>query len=728
MNPLIIQSEPGKPVLHLSGRIDAVNGSQLENYLKTLPTSDLYLVLDLSACSYVSSAGIRILLITHKQKLAMGGRLYLSGLLPEFYQILEMAGLQRIFHIVETIAKALECIDQLSATVEQHQVIERRGKRYEYKLLDRDPSVLLQWTDPGIVSYAELGFSVGIGAPADNDINGEDSKGIFVTTGHCAGFIEEGSPAEGDFRIASDPSRSGIKVEQAYSFKSLPTGLLTSLDGANTNLAEIIDLSRSLNDKTVVAPTTLMVVMQTLEPTPSLWVLLLSPNDSTPLPTGSGICFRLAEGSSIAQGNGCIDWLNSHLTYENIVEVKPVSLHEELRSPLCWLFVADAPVDASQRRLRIETAADLQLSDVQKFLVRRLYTDSSRVVISPLHGGYSAETFQVDSYDADGRKMRPTVLKVANRAMITRESERCQLYSQPYIFNNSAAVLGTEFHGNTGALRYNFVGIDGYDTRLRWLTHDFHQLPVDELLPLFDKIFLQILRPWYGQPVHKIIFPFKDHDPTLTFFPHIYNVVSELFGISADHEYIYAEELGREVLNPYWYLKHKFPKQRDEGLLYWEGICHGDLNMQNILLDEHQNVYLIDFSETKPRAVVSDFARLEAIFMIDNAQIDKSGELADYLSLILPFYQVERLDEQPAMDVQGLADEKLRKILTLTQRMRSYALGCVAGDSNIVPYYLALLEWVMPIVCYNSVTIAQKRLSMLVSALLCEKIRRAGNV
>lgn len=728
MNPLIIQSEPGKPVLHLSGRIDAVNGSQLESYLKTLPSSDMYLVLNLSACSYISSAGIRILLITHKQKLAMGGRLYLSGLLPEFYQILEMAGLHRIFHIVETVAKALECIDQLSATIEQHQVIERRGKRYEYKLLDRVPSVLLQWTDPGIVSYAELGFSVGIGTPADNDISGDESKGIFVTTGHCAGFIEEGSHSEGDFRIASDPARSGIRVEQAYSFKSLPTGLLTSLDGASTNLAEIIDLSRNLNEKTAVSPTTLMVVLQTLDPKPSLWVLLLSPNDSTPLPTGSGICFRLAEGSSAMLSNGCTEWLNSHLTYENIVEVKPVSLREELRSPLCWLFVAERPVDASQRRLRIETAADLQLSDVQKFLVRRLYTDSSRVVISPLHGGYSAETFQVDSFDADGRKMRPTVLKVANRAMITRESERCQLYSQPYIFNNSAAVLGTEFHGNTGALRYNFVGIDGYDTRLRWLTHDFHQLPVDELLPLFDKIFLQILHPWYGQPVHKIIFPFKDHDPTLTFFPHIYNVVSELFGISADDQYIYAEELGREVLNPYWYLKHRFPQQRDEGFLYWEGICHGDLNMQNILLDEHQNVYLIDFSETKPRAVVSDFARLEAIFMIDNAQIDKPEELSDYLSLILPFYQVERLDEQPAMDVQGLADEKLRKILTLTQRMRNYALGCVAGDSNIVPYYLALLEWVMPIVCYNSVTIAQKRLSMLVSALLCEKIRRAGNV
>jgi len=38
------------------------------------------------------------------------------------------------------------------------------------------------------------------------------------------------------------------------------------------------------------------------------------------------------------------------------------------------------------------------------------------------------------------------------------------------------------------------------------------------------------------------------------------------------------------------------------------------------LLDGEMNVYLIDFSETRPRSVVSDFARLEAIFMIEHAR------------------------------------------------------------------------------------------------------------
>ncbi len=59
-----------------------------------------------------------------------------------------------------------------------------------------------------------------------------------------------------------------------------------------------------------------------------------------------------------------------------------------------------------------------------------------------LHGGYSAETFQVDSYDREGRKMRPTVLKIAGRDIISREAERCTNYALPYIMNNSAMVFG----------------------------------------------------------------------------------------------------------------------------------------------------------------------------------------------------------------------------------------------------------------------------------------------
>jgi hypothetical protein len=56
--------------------------------------------------------------------------------------------------------------------------------------------------------------------------------------------------------------------------------------------------------------------------------------------------------------------------------------------------------------------------------------------------------------------------------------------------------------------------------------------------------------------------------------------------------------------------------------------------------------------------------------------------------------------------------------------MRAYAFESVGENPNPVPYYLALLEWVLPIACYI-IPMPQRRLSMIVSSILCEKVMAA---
>ena len=283
-------------------------------------------------------------------------------------------------------------------------------------------------------------------------------------------------------------------------------------------------------------------------------------------------------------------------------------------------------------------------------------------------------------------------------------------------------VLGTEFFGNSGALRYNFVGIGGEQTRLRWLTHYFHNWTTEQLEPLFDKIFLQILHPWYGQPIHEVIYPFRDHDPRLTFFPQLCETASDQLSVSPDEKFFKVEQKGQQLVNPYWFLKHEFARRNETTINYYTSICHGDLNMQNILLDEDMNVYLIDFSETKPRSVISDFARLEAIFMVDNAPLDDEKETEAYLKFICSFYDTVRLDQKPVTSYMGDHSERVSKNVALTYKMREYAFKSVGQNTDPVPYCMALLEWIMPVVCYSSATFEHKRLSMIVSGLICKAI------
>lgn len=436
-----------------------------------------------------------------------------------------------------------------------------------------------------------------------------------------------------------------------------------------------------------------------------------------------GIKFKLEELQRPKTAIEINEFLKEALTIENILDVEKVMPEDAIVHPFVGLFTPVYSENINRKLLRI-VLTDGTIDPVLDFLIRRLYNDSSRVVLKQLHGGFSAQTYQVDSYDAEGRKLRPTVLKTGNRDMIDREAKRCHDYAMPYILNNSAMVLGANFLGNIRALRYNFVGIDGDETKLKWLTSYYESWPIEKLEPLFDKIFLKILHPWYGQTIETKIFPFLDHDPTRTFFPHIYEEADQVLSISSNDQFVFLPELNEKRLNPYWFLKHVYPSRYETSLQFNTAICHGDLNMQNILLDEKMNVYLIDFSETRPRSVLTDFARLEAIFMLEYVHPQSTDELKTVAEFLVKFYSSANfIPNMEDYDWKALPD-KMERNVAMIRKMRSYALESAKKLAVELPYYLALLEWTLPVVCYTSANDQQKRLSMIMSSLLCEKVEK----
>jgi hypothetical protein len=134
------------------------------------------------------------------------------------------------------------------------------------------------------------------------------------------------------------------------------------------------------------------------------------------------------------------------------------------------------------------------------------------------------------------------------------------------------------------------------------------------------------------------------------------------------------------------------------------------------------NVYLIDFSETKPRSAISDFARLEAIFIIEHAPLDNESDLSDMMDYTEHLYNNSDLGEFPEPAWKGSAPAIMARNIAMVRKMRQYAFQTVEGERTIIPYYLALLEWVLPIVCYEGAGVRTKRLSAWVSGLLCRQV------
>ncbi|MDR4988433.1 MAG: anti-sigma factor antagonist [Bacteroidales bacterium] len=743
MISITVQNLNNTPVITICGRIDTGSSDDFSKALQSLSGETKSLVLDFSQCHYLSSSGIRVLIVAAKKAAASGGKMLLASVQAEVFQVLEMAGLDKVFAITADVSEAIQSIMASDGKSTKDLTLKIEGQDFQFQCMDAELPSLIEWEGLYVAGYEELGVSAGYGAFAETHDENELHYGLFVSCRKLAACLPDAPRQHADFRIPKDPAIAGMYVRHAVSFTAEPNGLVYSINPVTVPLNSFAEAVGEIKERLgIPSENPAMTIIINADPEqPSLSMVFHSGNgryqnilnketkhthpvspDKAAGTHPGGILLRLESLPENPAAMPLQDVLSEVLTFENIMDVGHVRYDDLLVNPAAWVYLSRGSKDASSLLPTIVAEQDDALPAHEAFLCRSLYEDSSRIVLTQLQGGFSAKTYQVESFDHEGRKLRPTVLKTATRETINREAERCRKYAMPYILNNSAMVLGTASLGNTGMMRYNFVGIGGENSRLSWLYHYYRDWPIEQLEPLFNTIFMDILKPWYGQVVRQQIYPFRDHDPTTTFFPHIFKTAEEVLSVSADRETITAGKNKHKILNPFWFLKHEFKQRHNFVLDYYTAICHGDLNMQNILLDEKMNVYLIDFSETKPRSAISDFARLEDIFMLDCAPLENRQDLDDLLEFLIEFYSQDLFGDINIPEYSGRHSKALIHNVKLALKMREYALTTVMGDSRTLPYYLALLEWMIPIVCYR-ISWEHKYASMVASGILCEKIR-----
>jgi hypothetical protein len=152
-------------------------------------------------------------------------------------------------------------------------------------------------------------------------------------------------------------------------------------------------------------------------------------------------------------------------------------------------------------------------------------------------------------------------------------------------------------------------------------------------------------------------------------------------------------------------------------------VCHGDLNLRNILADERDNLYVIDFSETRPRNAVSDFARMEPVLkfeMIDPGSDEELRRLVEFEEALM---SVTSLDQPPPFRYDG-ADPFVGRAHAGITLLRRCADRATLFETDMVPYWIALLEWTYPVVYYRQLSTRLKRYAACSAALICRSIQR----
>ena len=96
----IVVKDEGKPfVFALVGRLDTNTSPQLEEYASGLAGKGIAdLVVDMSQCSFVSSAGLRVIVAMQKRA-TVGGSLVFRNVVAEVMDVFEMTGFDKILTI-----------------------------------------------------------------------------------------------------------------------------------------------------------------------------------------------------------------------------------------------------------------------------------------------------------------------------------------------------------------------------------------------------------------------------------------------------------------------------------------------------------------------------------------------------------------------------------------------------------------------------------------------------
>lgn len=102
-------SDSGILTLTASGRLDADTTGRFAEVLNgCIDRGDRRIVLDLAGVDYVSSVGLRALIVAAKKLTTLGGKIVLSGPQERILKLLEVAGFTSIFTIAPTREQAME--------------------------------------------------------------------------------------------------------------------------------------------------------------------------------------------------------------------------------------------------------------------------------------------------------------------------------------------------------------------------------------------------------------------------------------------------------------------------------------------------------------------------------------------------------------------------------------------------------------------------------------------
>ncbi|MBT3383678.1 MAG: STAS domain-containing protein [Prolixibacteraceae bacterium] len=94
-------------IITLKGSIDSKTAPEVQQKVLESSVNSKNVIIDLTSVDFVSSAGLRVLLMLYRQIKVKNGKVVLVGVSEEITDIMSMTGFINFFEIIDTVENAL---------------------------------------------------------------------------------------------------------------------------------------------------------------------------------------------------------------------------------------------------------------------------------------------------------------------------------------------------------------------------------------------------------------------------------------------------------------------------------------------------------------------------------------------------------------------------------------------------------------------------------------------
>jgi protein-tyrosine phosphatase/nicotinamidase-related amidase len=434
------------------------------------------------------------------------------------------------------------------------------------------------------------------------------------------------------------------------------------------------------------------------------------------------VCSALCASSSRQQHFEALDQL------ERILGVRVI---DSLGEFIDWLGgdESEAPLLGLRDSYPQIANTGVQLSPTDTELVRYLFRDCKDVQLRVLDGGFSGNVVAAaQGTDLDGHEQVPHVVKIGARAPMGKERASFERVQQ-VLGNNAPAITDFADFEERGAIKYRYASMGGaFATTLQKEVQ--RGLPLDEVQSVLDAVFLEQLGRFYRAAREESGDLLEHYGFSAQWAPGVRQHVEQILGGPADGAML---EIVPGVAAPNicrFYeetLAHLPRRPRD---VFYQAWVHGDLNGQNVILDAHKNVWLIDFFHTRRAHVLLDLLKLENDLLYIWSPVADEPALRAALTITDRLLAVE--DLAASLSTAHDLPPALARTWSILGMLRGYHGPLVHSDRDPLQASVGLLRYAVHTLGFDECNPWQKRWALYAAGQLAgvveQELQRSGQL